>query len=634
VLKLFRHQRYAEAEQRLRQLILEFPDWPMHHYTLAAVLARQDKTKEALDNLKLALSKGFTSRQAIAKNPVFNTLRGLPRFQSLLDGMPLKSQSPLQGAQKRDGRLVEDGIALVDEINTVWESNSETLVSAFSFPDRPVSDRVRSGDDAISRRLNLLYGRRKAAGNYGDLYDNRDNGHSRLPRKAYPQLSHVTYSAEAIAARMHYGVNAHQLFNAITIGNSSTALTSGPHWRSQARLIQTTPLLMARAFQHYANDHLYVFPEHADHDPGKGDLFPANTPYMLVSQGSSGSDQPILDALAAIMAAFDPSVKTFLRSRHLVMPTAQMIFRSSLKPLTSDDEYLTGKAHPSVFDGIDLDVRKMIFRANSLRKEEVPPRVDIKVVEESLPIPGISYFGPNAHDEALFNTPSAIARVIRSTSLEKRMVIDASGTVDPNGHPLRFDWKVLRGDEELVEITKLKKDGSRVELKVKWHQRQPVSFKPQLMSSRVDVAVFAHNGFNYSAPAFVSLTYPTRQRRVYDRTGRIVEIVYGSEETRNLYQDPVLFPRRGWRDLYAYTKDDKFIGWDRITPNRIENYTRDGARVMEKDELGRAVKAERVVYRLKPGVREVIAVPSGEVIEYRYKDSEDRIGISSVVTRD
>ena len=131
-----------------------------------------------------------------------------------------------------------------------------------------------------------------------------------------------------------------------------------------------------------------------------------------------------------------------------------------------------------------------------------------------------------------------------------------------------------------------------------------------------------------------SLSYPTRQRRVYDRTGRVVEIVYDSEETRNLYQDPVLFPRRGWRDLYAYTKDDKFIGWDRITPNRVENYTRDGARVIEKDELGRAVKAERVVYTLKPGVREVIAMPSGEVLEYRYKDSEDRIGISSAVAGD
>ena len=32
VLKLFRRQRYADAEQALRKLIHEFPDWPMHHF--------------------------------------------------------------------------------------------------------------------------------------------------------------------------------------------------------------------------------------------------------------------------------------------------------------------------------------------------------------------------------------------------------------------------------------------------------------------------------------------------------------------------------------------------------------------------------------------------------------------------
>ncbi len=632
VLKLIRDRKYADAEQSLRQLIQKFPDWPMHHYTLAATLARQDKTDAAIDSLKSAVDKGLGNRGVLERDPAFNTLRGLPRFQSLLHEMKQQPSSFLHGARTPMAKPVKDGTAHVDESNTIWEALIQALISTFSFPDRSSSDRVRGSDDAISRRLNLLYGRRQAAGNHGDLYDNRDNGHSRLPRKAYPQLSHITYGAKAIAARMHYGVNAHQLFNAITIGNSSTALTKGSNWRSQARLIQTNSLLMARAFQHYANDHLYVFPEHADHDPEKGDVFPANTPYMLVSQGSSGSDRPILDALAAILAAFDPSVKTFLRSKHLVMPTVQMIFRSSLKSLETEEDYLTGKAHPPVFDGANLDVRKMIHRANSLRKEEVPPRVNLKVIEETLPKPGISYFGPSARDEVLFNTPSAIARVIRGTGIEKRMVIDASGTKDPNGHPLRFEWKVLQGDPDLVSIKRLSEDGSKAELKVQWHERQPVKFRSRLMSSRVDIAVFAHNGFHYSAPAFISLSYPTRQQRAYDQQGRVREITYDLEEMRNIYQDPVLFPKRGWRDLYAYTKDGRFIGWDRIKYNSIENYTREGARVIEKDELGRAVKAERVVYRLKPGVREVIAVPTGELLVYRYKDKKDRIGVSSRVT--
>ncbi len=632
VLRLFRLRRYGDAEAKLNWLISTFPDWPKYNYLLAAAQAQQDKTDEALDSLKLALSKGFSYREAVEKDPLFNTLRGLPQFQALLDGVQRRLPATLLSSSGLSPKPVKDGIALVDETNTVWEPTSETLISAFSFPDSPHSDRVRGSDDAISRRLNLLYGRGEAAGNHGDLYDNRDNGHSPLRPGVYPQLTRVKYAGKAIAARTHYGVNARHLFNAITIGNSSTAITRGPLRRSLARFTQTNPVLIERAFQHYANDHIYVFPEVGDHDPQFGDLFPANTPYMLVSQGSSGSDQPILDALAAILAALQPSVKKFLKSKHLVMPTVQMIFRSGLKPLQSPDEYLTNKAHPAVFNGTDLDVRRMIFVANKLREEEIPPRVNLNIVQESLPTPGINYFGPSAQDEVLFTTPSAIARIVRSTDLEKRMLINTSGTTDPNGRPLRFEWKVLQGDSNLIEIKKLKQDGSEVELKVKWHERRQATSNPAVLSSRVDIAVFAHNGFNYSAPAFISLAYPTRHQRTYDRSGRIREIVYDQSGAHNLYQDPVIFPRRGWRDLYAYTKQGQFIGWDRISNNRIENFTRDGARVTKKDDLGRAVMAERVVYSLKPGVREVVARPTGEILLYRYEDREDRIGVSIPVS--
>ncbi len=62
-------------------------------------------------------------------------------------------------------------------------------------------------------------------------------------------MTHVVYSPAVIAAGAHYGVNARHLFNAISLGNSSTALTNATLWRSQARHIQATPDLMARAFQ-------------------------------------------------------------------------------------------------------------------------------------------------------------------------------------------------------------------------------------------------------------------------------------------------------------------------------------------------------------------------------------------------
>ena len=53
-----------------------------------------------------------------------------------------------------------------------------------------------------------------------------------------------------------------------------------------------------RLWQNAAANLLYVYPAHRDYDAKNGDLFPANTPYLLVSRGSSGSDKPFLDAIA------------------------------------------------------------------------------------------------------------------------------------------------------------------------------------------------------------------------------------------------------------------------------------------------------------------------------------------------
>ena len=48
-----------------------------------------------------------------------------------------------------------------------------------------------------------------------------------------------------------------------------------------------------RLWQNAAANQLYVYPAHKDYADEDGDLFPANTPYILVSRGSSGSDQPL-----------------------------------------------------------------------------------------------------------------------------------------------------------------------------------------------------------------------------------------------------------------------------------------------------------------------------------------------------
>ena len=170
----------------------------------------------------------------------------------------------------------------------------------------------------------------RAAGNHGDLYENRDRGHSRLPPGAHPQLTHVVYDDAARAARLDYGLAGPVLFDAPLIGNSSTAVKDGPLWRSLPRIALTRPQGPRTLYQNYLAGQIHVYPEHRDHDPDHGDLIPAATPFFLISQGSSYSDRPHLEALAMILAALRPETKAYLHETQLLAATVQMIFRRSL----------------------------------------------------------------------------------------------------------------------------------------------------------------------------------------------------------------------------------------------------------------------------------------------------------------
>ena len=111
---------------------------------------------------------------------------------------------------------------------------------------------------------------------------------------------------------------------------------------------------------------------------------PANTPYLLLSQGSSGSDVVFLDALVATLAALRPEVKRELAASGTLMPTLQMIFRMSNRPVAKPEDYLTGKAHPTAFEGSQVDAEKMVTLAHGIKPEVLPPMVQLKVLEEDV----------------------------------------------------------------------------------------------------------------------------------------------------------------------------------------------------------------------------------------------------------
>ncbi|MBN2241707.1 MAG: hypothetical protein JW793_03375 [Acidobacteria bacterium] len=387
----------------------------------------------------------------------------------------------------------------------------------------------------IGERLRDWYSRGTAAGNYGDYYDNRDGGHSSLKLAPYPQLSKVEYTEEQIRDRQNYGMQT-KILPHVVFGNSSTA--AGPERTgSNARTYYTLTGGLEFLFAQYARNNLYIYPEHRDHDPGHngiglagqaagyGDLYPANTPYLIISQGSSGSDQPFMRALPYVLAAFRPEVKERLVQSGMLMPAVQMILRITSKRLERPEEYLTGKAHPTVMRGSDVDAGKMVDMAHGIALSDIPPIALLRVVREDAPVPGVDCFEPEL-TEKLADTPAAVARIVRGSQYLRKMTVSAEGSRDLNNRPLKYHWAVLRGDPEKIRIDYLNQSRSRAEITVAYHGRFPVAGEPGLESNRVDIGVFVHNGIYYSPPAFITFYSLDSEARSYHSDGRPLEIAY------------------------------------------------------------------------------------------------------------
>ena len=376
-----------------------------------------------------------------------------------------------------------------------------------------------------------------AAGNTGDYYDNRDRGHSGLDMSRYPQLSKVAYTEMERKAGLDWAV-AGRVLGHVTFGNSSTS--GGVHQGgSNPRHLYTNPMGLAALARQYVYNNLYIYPEHCDYDPGHngvgggfGDVYPTNTPYLIISQGSSGSDQPFMHAAASTLAAFRPEVKKRMVEAGVLMPTIQMIFRLSSKNIAGEKGYLTGKAHPTVFQGGDVDALKMAQLAHAITLDTIPPTVQLSLVEEDAAQCGRDFFEPTGGgSEKVGDTVACIARVACSVKSPRRMVVSAGLSSDLNKCPLTFHWVVLRGDADRIRITPKNQTGSVAELVVPYHERRPILPGSPMESNRVDIGVFAHNGKYYSAPGLVTILFPDDEARTYDEAGRVLEVGYGMGET-------------------------------------------------------------------------------------------------------
>jgi hypothetical protein len=569
------------------------------HAARAGVAMLENAPLAALDELDAAVAAGLPDPAAVAGDAVFAPLAADPVLGPRLAALAAAPPAPGPAAVPA---VLADGpapVALVSAANTAWDPATERLEARFAPPaGKPgpvLPSRPKTG------ALDLLrehWKRGRAAGNTGDLYDNRDRGHSSLKPGDFPQLARVVYAPEAQAADVDYGLQDAVAFDRPTFGNSSTAVTGGLLWRSLPRLAMTRadgtgPL---RLWQNAEANALYVYPAHKDWTKDRGDLFPANTPYILVSHGSSGSDRPFLEALALAYAAFRPDTKERLAAEHLLVPTVQMVFRRSLQHVTSRESYMSGDAHPAVFEGYSINPARMVSLAQSIGPDAIPPGVRIAVTSEDLGQEGVDYFGEGL-SEQLFDTPSAIARIWRSRAATRTMTVSAAETRDPNGRPLEFHWRLLQGDPAKVTITP-SEDGASATITLAWHDPFVISDDNPVETSRVDIGVFVSNGVHDSAPAILSWYFPPNEKRTVETgpDGALRTVSIDHANPGRAYADPLLLPRTAWRDDFAYAADGTLAGWTRTRAPGAAGPARDrfdslGRRLLG-DETGAETGAE------------------------------------------
>ena len=146
----------------------------------------------------------------------------------------------------------------------------------------------------------------------------------------------------------------------------------------------------------------------------------------------------------------------------------------------------------------------------------------------------------------------------------------------------------------------------QAEIAVDWQGPRPVAEGSPVVSSRVDIGVFASNGVHDSAPAFVSLLLPAHETRVYapgpDGAPRIAAIDHADPKHAGAYLDPMLLARADWRDDYRYDADGRLAGWRRSRDGRpAEDFDALGRRILEVDAAGRPSVTAAVAYPLARG---------------------------------
>ena len=511
-LEAMRTTDYGTMADVCRRGVELLPDDPTWRFNLACALAHGTDPKAAFATLEQAIDLGFRDDRALAEDEDLKCLADRKRLDELIAYARGQKDRPILSGPL--AQLPVTGVfgssLMLGEQNLGWNFDLGCFVA------------------------NMCLSYASAGGNTGDLYMNRDNGHSAPRREVFPGLTEVKLDKAGRARKMDLDFPNIQ-FPYPVFGNASRAYVNGAYWRSLPRAMMTGGAgQMRRMEAFYLSNQVWVFPAHADFPPigTNGDCFAAVTPYWLTSQGRSWSDQYYLRAALEVSRSLSLETKREIVRRGLLAPTVQALIRKSLKGVTNEVTYLSAKAHPTALPPNGLDLPRLARQAASMRTNAIPPVVTLSVKLRMTR-------GPDPIPECIFATRCAGAFVLRGLEGTRELFIKGNGAE-------AYAFRVVHGDAGLVKIENLRPDV----VKVTVDRRQ--------MTGRIDIAVFGRaDRSGWGAPSFISLSVPPGETRTWRADGRTATIDY--RRAPGVYADPILFPKRDWMETIEYDGNGNFV---------------------------------------------------------------------------
>lgn len=455
----------ATMEETCRKGATLLPDDPVWHYNLACSLAYFPKRiDEALNELETAIDLGFRDPEKIATDADLKRLSGNPRFAELVEyAKDMRTRPLLSGPLATvDATGVFGSPIALGEQNLNWDFDAGCFLARLKF----ATGRVDTWT--------------------GDLYMNRDGGHSPIEVSDYPGLTEVRFDAEG--RRRGLDRNApNVLYPYPTFGNCSMAIVNTPYWRSIPRALMTTEARQLKTMEKlYLSNQFWVFPSNQDTLPvgTNGDVFASIAPYWLTTAGRSFSDKPYVRAALLASGSLKKDVKKEIVRRHLLAPTIQTLIRKSLSAVANEADYLSFKAHPTAFPPNGIDTNRLIAAARKLSLAAIPPIVG--VVAELAP-PKDDPVWP----ELTYRSTCAWGYVFRAEDKIRSCIIRARGAKE-------FRFVHTHGLNVEVKVEPIALNAARIT--IDRTKMSPVN--------RVDIAIFGRNpGTDWGAPSYVSFAW-------------------------------------------------------------------------------------------------------------------------------